>query len=120
MQKRILIAVIAAASFTFAAQAQPVTPVANGLNSPRGLAFGPGGSLFVAEAGLGAGDGHGGPGNGAGFTGSVTEVHGPGSAHPTARRIVAGLGSIAEDGEALGPHGVSVLGNGEIYILTGE
>ena len=30
-----------------------VTVVASGLNSPRGLAFGPGGALYVAEGGTG-------------------------------------------------------------------
>jgi len=107
--------VIAAAGLTPAAYAQSVTLVANGLNSPRGLAFGPGGSLYVAEAGLGAGDG-----NGTGPTGSVTEINGPGSGHPTARRILTGLSSVAEGGEALGPHGISILGNGEIFVLIGE
>ncbi len=59
-----------------------LTPVATGLNSPRGLAFGPGGTLYVAEAGLGAGDGHGGFGVGVGFTGSITEIRGAQGAHP--------------------------------------
>ena len=30
-----------------------VTVVASGLNNPRGLAFGPGGALYVAEGGTG-------------------------------------------------------------------
>jgi len=34
-----------------------VTPIATGLNNPRGLAFGPGGVLYVGDAGLCAGNG---------------------------------------------------------------
>src|SRR5258708_13377511 len=94
------------------AMAQSVTPVATGLNSPRGVAFGPGGSLYVAEAGLAGGNG-----SGVGLTGSITAINGPGSSHPDARRIVTGLASAGDEGEVVGPDGVSVLGNGEIYII---
>ncbi|HKI68704.1 MAG TPA: hypothetical protein VKA67_03890, partial [Verrucomicrobiae bacterium] len=76
------------------AVAQQITPVATGLNNPRGLAFGPNGSLYVAEAGVGAGDGHGGFGVGVGFTGAVTEIRNVRSRHPTTRQVVKGLASI--------------------------
>src|SRR5512139_1877235 len=66
------------------AQAGSVTPVATGLNNPRGLAFGPNGSLYVAEAGLGAGDGNGGFGEGIGFTSSITEIREAASPNPVA------------------------------------
>jgi hypothetical protein len=52
------VAVTAACLVPAAATAQPHTPptitvVASGLNSPRGLAFGPHGALYVAEGGTG-------------------------------------------------------------------
>jgi len=71
--------------------------------------------MYVVEAGLGSGDG-----TGVGLTGSVTEISGPGSSHPTARRIITGLASTADEGNVLGPDGVSVLGNGNISIIIGS
>src|SRR5262252_4085585 len=92
--------------------ASQLSVVAEGLNNPRGLAFAPNGTLYVAEAGLGAGDGNGGFAVGVGFTASITEIKGVTSANPIARRIVTGLASVGdtENGfpEALGPSGVSV------------
>jgi hypothetical protein len=106
-------------------QAAPqLTVVAQGLNNPRGLDFAPNGALYVAEAGLGAGDGKGGFAVGVGFTASLTEISGATSPHPHARRIVTGLVSVGdtENGfpEALGPSGVSVHGIGGIYVTIGE
>src|SRR5262249_50666380 len=70
------------------------------------------------------GDGQGGFAVGVGFTASITEIAGVGSAHPRARRIVTGLVSVGdtENGfpEALGPSGVSVNGAGGIYVAMGE
>jgi hypothetical protein len=104
--------------------ASQLTVVAQCLNNPRGLAFAPNGSLYVAEAGLGAGDGKGGFAVGVGFTASITQINGVTSAHPIARRIVTGLASVGdtENGfpEALGPSGVSVQGAGGIYVTIGE
>lgn len=103
--------------------AEQLTVVASGLNNPRGLAFGPQGSLYVAEAGVGAGDGHGGFGAGVGFTGSITEIQRPGSAHPLVRRVVTGLASVGttERGpEVVGPDGISVHGRGGIYVIMAE
>src|SRR5262249_10987387 len=45
----------------------PFTVVADGLESPRGLAFGPGGRLYVAQAGEGGGS----------ATGKITEIRYP-------------------------------------------
>lgn len=101
-----------------------LTVLADGLNNPRGLAFAPNGSLYVAEAGLGAGDGHGGFAVGVGFTASITEISGIHSHHPHVRRIVTGLASVGdtENGfpEALGPSGISIHGEGNIYVTMGE
>lgn len=107
-----------------AAPPPQLTVIANGLNNPRGLAFAPNGTLYVAEAGLGAGDGQGGFAVGVGFTASITEIQGVSSAQPQVRRIVQGLASVGdtENGfpEALGPSGVSVHGTGNIYVSMGE
>lgn len=107
-----------------AAQSAPqLTVIADGLNSPRGLAFAPNGALYVAEAGVGAGDGNGGFGPGVGFTGSILEIKGVESAHPKLRRVVTGLASVGttENGpQAIGPNGISVHGTGGIYVTMGE
>ncbi len=118
--KTALLLTLVAGGFAAVAAAQ-VTPVATGLNNPRGLAFGPGGVLYVAEAGLGAGNGAGGVGAGLGFTGSVGEIRGLSSAHPTYTRIITGLASQADENGVVGPDGVAALGNGNIHIvLTGS
>ena len=96
-----------------------VTPVAIGLNNPRGLAFGPGGILYVGEAGLGAGNGSGGAAPGIGFTGSVGEIRDLSSPQPTFERIISGLASANSEG-VVGPDGVSPLGNGNIHIIMAQ
>jgi hypothetical protein len=128
MKKQIMtssLLVLALTLTAIAAQGPPqLTVLADGLNNPRGLAFAPNGKLYVAEAGLGAGDGHGGFAVGVGFTASITEVTGVNSRHPRWRRIVTGLASVGdtENGfpEALGPSGVSIHGTGGIYVTVGE
>lgn len=119
MYKRCFFVVSILASVTIVASGQ-VTSVATGLNNPRGLAFGPGGILYVGEAGLGAGNGTGGVGPGLGFTGSIGAIRDVSSAHPTFRRIVTGLASTAGSGGVTGPDGVSPLGNGDIHIIMTE
>ena len=97
-----------------------VTTVATGLNNPRGLAFGPNWILYVGEAGLGAGNGAGGVGDGVGLTGSVGAIKGIATANPTFKRIVTGLASFADPDGVVGPDGVSPLGNGDIHIIMAE
>src|ERR1700694_4367752 len=77
-----------------------VTVVASGLDNPRGLAFGPGGGLYVAEAGHGGsecmpGAGPTGGSNCIGFTSGISEIDASGVAH----KIVSGFVSSA------GPNG---------------
>ena len=119
MRRHSLLVVLILTCFTVAAHSQ-VTPVASGLNNPRGLAFGPGGVLYVCEAGLGAGNGEGGVGLGVGFTGSVGVIEDLSSPHPTFRRLVTGLASWAQTTGVVGPDGVSVLGNGNIKVIMAE
>lgn len=92
--------------------------VMNGLDSPRGLAFGPEGALYVAEAGRG------GPGpcyiiiNSQvcyGPTGAVSRLW-----HGRQERVVTGLPSVANRaGRAEGPNGIGLLGLGGAYVAIG-
>jgi hypothetical protein len=119
MRSRSLFVALVLTCLSVAAHSQ-VTPVVSGLNNPRGLAFGPGGVLYVGEAGLGAGNGAGGVGLGIGLTGSVGEIRDLASAHPTFRRLVTGLASWAQKTGVVGPDGVSLLGNGNIKVIIAE
>jgi hypothetical protein len=98
-----------------------VDVVASGLDSPRHLAFGSRGDLFVAEAGRG-GDGPcflGGEGPACmGATGAVTKIDRRGRQS----RIVSGLASYANtpgNDNAIGPHGITVLGADRVYVTNG-
>jgi hypothetical protein len=95
--------------------------VASGLVSPRHLAFGSHGDLFVAEAGAGGSDLHflggEGPAN-MGASGAVTEVDRWGRQF----RIIDKLPSMANDpgnGNGIGPHGITVIGRDEVFITNG-
>lgn len=110
-----------------AATGPAFTVVARGLDNPRGLAFGPKGELYVAEAGKGGA----GPcvkspeGGGAscyGPSGAVTRLW-----QGKQQRIITGLPSAADKGgkagpagaNAGGPHDVSVDKKGNIAIVIG-
>lgn len=99
--------------------AQTVTTVMTGLDNPRGLAFGPGGALFVAEAGRG-GDGP------SVFARGELRSYGPSGAITRLKsgrqeRVVTGLPSHigGTSGEVTGPHDISLLGNGQAYVTIG-
>lgn len=91
-----------------------VTPVASGLDSPRGLAFLPNGTLVVAEAG------HGGDvvipnGPSLGLTGQVSKVNLATGAHTP---VVTGLFSgVDPEGGAIGIDGLSTQGGRLLGIM---
>src|SRR5260370_1492703 len=84
----------------------PFTVVVDGLQGPRGLTFGPGGRLYVAEAGCG----------GATATGKITELRYPWLANPAVHDVVAGLISVGDqEGGSVSAAGLSTIGNGPVY-----
>jgi hypothetical protein len=109
-----------------AAAADPsFTVVMSGLDNPRGLAFGPQGALYVAEAGRG-GLGLENPfcftGQAGGFrcygpTGAVSRLW-----HGVQERVATGLPSQArgeDGGNAIGPHDIALLGVGSAHVTIG-
>ena len=88
--------------------AAPFTVVLDGLQSPRGLAFGPGGRLYVAQAGSG------------GNTGAIIEIRNPWAGNPSAKNVASGLPSAGGAGEFESVDGISVQGNGGIYAIFGN
>src|SRR5437867_11762996 len=85
-----------------------ITEVVGGLHSPRGLTFGPGGQLFVAQTG-----------ETDTVDGSIIEILSPMAIHPIVRTIVSGLPVVGDpdEGEFLGVSGISVFGNGVNFGL---
>jgi hypothetical protein len=105
-----------------AASAATVTPIASGLDNPRGLSIGPDGRLYVAEAGH--------AGNTclppehtgeepfcAGFTGGITEISRKG-----VHRVLSGIISFGGSGgfAATGLDGVAAQGAGGLYAVITE
>jgi hypothetical protein len=113
--------VLAVAPLSSASTKASWTVVTSGLDNPRDLAFGPGGKLYVAEAGSGGPDCVAGGEEGTacfGFTSGLSRVNVKAGAF---HRVVTGLASSAgEDGSgATGLDGISALGNGTFYgIMT--
>ena len=115
-----LVALVGVLAGSGAASDPPGVVVMSGLDNPRGLAFGPEGGLYVAEAGRG------GPGppcemirgqlQCVGATGAVSRLW-----HGVQERIATGLPSYApEDGAgATGPHDISLHGRGGAYVTIG-
>ncbi|HEU4878043.1 MAG TPA: ScyD/ScyE family protein [Gemmatimonadaceae bacterium] len=89
----------------------------HGLNNPRGLAFGPNGALYVAEAGRG--------GTGPCLVNAQQVCYGPTGAVGRLYKgkqdtVVTGLPSYANAaGRAEGPNAIAFLGNGGAYISVG-
>jgi glucose/arabinose dehydrogenase len=115
----LLASTFAALTVSSAAAAASATTVMTGLDNPRGLAFGPEGALYVAEAGRG------GPGpcialRGApqcfGPTGAVSRLW-----HGVQERIATGLPSYGSAVSATfsGPHDISFVGRGGAYLTIG-
>lgn len=93
------------------------TVVMSGLDNPRGLAFGPQGALYVAEAGRG-GPGpcivlRGGP-QCYGPTGAVSRLW-----HGEQERIATGMPSYGSPASTTGPHDISFHGLGGGYVTLG-
>lgn len=97
--------------------AQATGVVMSGLDNPRGLAFGPEGALYVAEAGRG------GPGpcivlRGApqcyGPTGAVSRLW-----KGRQERIATGLPSYGSPASTTGPHDIAMLGRGGLHVTLG-
>jgi hypothetical protein len=103
------------------ATAATVQTIATGLNNPRGLAFGPEGALYVAEAGSG-GAGPCGPGADGvrcyGASGSITRLD---LRRGTQERVATGLPSLAvEDGTfGEGVHDIAFVGRGHAHVVIG-
>jgi len=107
-----------------AAQAVSLTTIVEGISNARGVSFGPDGTMYVAEPGVG-GDGACQPSPStlfqpicAGNTGSIVRVKTDGQTD----RIFTGFQSLAEQpsgNQAAGPADLQFDSSGNAYLLTG-
>lgn len=110
---------VLALAMTPASLAQTVTPVMTHLDSPRGLAFGPEGGVYVAEAGRG-GSGPCAFQRGAvrcyGTTGAVSRWW-----RGQQERVATGLPSLADPAftEIVGPNDIGFRGIGRAHVTIG-
>lgn len=131
MLKKFLIAATGAVFIALgvgeASFAASLSVIASGLDGPRGLTFGPDGSLYVVEAGTGGtGACIPAPGGGGltmcyGATGAVTRIQ-----NGTQERVVTGLPSLAisipqlpVSFDATGPHDIQFDSAGKAYVVVG-
>ena len=96
-----------------------VEVIASGLNNPRQLAFAPGGTLYVAEAGV-RGDSENCSDHPLGaycleFTGSLARVGQSGDV----KRVVTGLPSISNETETMGPFDIAFTGKHRFAVTIG-
>ena len=115
---QVIVGGVIACGMAPAAGAEGLDVVADGLHNPRGMSFGPGGALYVAEAGSGGpgpcipAPGPPGPLTCYGATGSITRIN---LRSGNTTRIVRGLPSLAPQvngmpGETVGPQDISFAG----------
>jgi hypothetical protein len=113
----LLAALVVALAGTSGAGAATTRVVMSGLDNPRGLAFGPEGALYVAEAGAG------GPGPCIELLGEP-QCYGPTGAvsrlwRGEQERVATGLPSYGSAASTTGPHDISFLGRGGAYVTIG-
>jgi DNA-binding beta-propeller fold protein YncE len=110
------VALVASLTGSGTATADPsVSIVMSGLDNPRGLAFGPQGALYVAEAGRGGDGPCAGPQLCYGPTGAVSRLW-----HGVQKRVATGLPSWATaTGRAQGPNDIAMLGTGNADVTIG-
>ena len=92
--------------------------VATGLNNPRGLAFAPDGSLYIAEAGVYTPGGPSTVSRGQTFffsnTGSITRYF-----EGTQTRVLTGLASVSSPADTSGPNDIAFSASGTGYFISG-